>query len=225
VDLAPFDGLVPTVITPAASITLVYAQMKYVVEDDQISWLLYASKKYPNLKSTISKLKLAVTSKRTWKRSEIYIQLFILHRMDEHRCQIKNIALFSDHDNTCHSALSQSNQARHIENLSIYDVKRLEVLESLTIDFETDDLEGSDEIDINMLLNSRSKTVKSIKLSHCKYCFTVDFDYSFQLEELRLYYDRTPANIDHFISNCLPNLRENMYPLLDASLKCSNALT
>jgi hypothetical protein len=227
--------------TPSFRKQVVYVQMEYVVEDDQISWLLYASKKYPNLKEYYIEIETCGYEQEDMEAlrniysvgytplleslgpqlMSIYLpgaefdNFEIFYKMDEHRCQIKSVVLFSNHDNTWCSALSHSNQARHIDNLAIYSVrpctfdwvKHLEVLKSLTISFEADDFEGSDEIDISMLLNSCSKTVKSIEMNHCKYCFTGELDYSFQLEELRLDYGQAPANIDQFISNCLPNLR------------------
>ncbi|KAI8885292.1 hypothetical protein K501DRAFT_284373 [Backusella circina FSU 941] len=231
---------VPTDITPAVSITDLFVQMESVFEEDQTSWLLYVSKKYPNLKKYHIEFESSCFDDEDMETfdnvySVAYIpflkslgpQLESIHlpgaeynnykifqKMDEYGCQIKDVVLFSDKDNTWRSALTQSNQAKYIENLTVYHVgpcsfdwlKSMEVLKSLSINFRSDDFKGDNEININMLLKSCSKTVKSVKFNYGNYCFDGDFDDSFQLEEMHLDSGRATSNVDQFIANCLPNL-------------------
>jgi hypothetical protein len=231
---------IPKHITPAASISTLFIDMENVIEDDQTAWLLYASKKYPNLKHYSLSIETTCydevgeeafrnmySTSYTPFLKTLGPQLLSMHlpgaqfsnfeifqKMDEYGCQIKTITLDSDQENTWCLPLSQSNQARYIQDLSIYDVrpcsfdwlKSIKALRRLRMNFTSDDFKGNQEIDINAAFKSCSKTVKSVTFNYANYGLNGEFDETFQIEELQLNSGRTPANIGRFIAECLPNL-------------------
>ncbi|KAI8875443.1 hypothetical protein K501DRAFT_280362 [Backusella circina FSU 941] len=240
VDIERFDYPIPTHIIPAVSITGLCVQMEYPSQNDQINWLLYVSKKYPNLTMYYPEIETRgyePEEKEDFK--SVFLRAYepflksvgsqltsinlpgaqfdnfeIFQKMDENGCQINTMILFSDEDNSWTSALPQSNQAKSLEYLTVHDtrpllfdwLKSMKKLKSLCISTSSDEFEDSDKIDINMALESCSKTVKKIEINGGHYCVNSDVDDVFDIEEMRLDYGWAPTNIGQFIANCLPNL-------------------
>jgi hypothetical protein len=242
------EGAAPADTLPGSKITTLHIKFNHFQQQHAIDWPKYISRKYPNLehfKYSIDTFRLSTSNlKQLLEQGYPHVlqklgpQLksfelvyaeqdgAIFKKLDHFQCRIKDLELHGINQASPY-ALSESNQSKYVETLSLYRVKplqfgwlkRMKSLRSLKLYyndirdvFASDDSEEENDyymesIHLSKLLQLCPKRVDSVAIFSSSVTFDTNTDSQFQIKELWLRnVDIRSLNFDRFITKCFPNL-------------------
>ncbi|KAI8876694.1 hypothetical protein K501DRAFT_307940 [Backusella circina FSU 941] len=146
-----------------------------------------------------------------------YNNYSIIHKMDATGCQIQKLVLSANYDTKCLSILSQSNQSKYIQDLSLTEMlwpssytflETMITLVTLRLSYATSVIKSKNEVNLNMLFRACPKTLKSLQIFNTYVCFeNGKEEQTFAIERLDIAFCHIPKGFDEFTSKCLPNCK------------------